>query len=254
MASLKKFFKTELPVSMKIAGADKLKEGLTDLLFLLILYLFFRSVYILLILPVCVIVYHQYNKKELVRKYKERINREFKDALAAIATALRAGLSAENALVESYKEMEIIYGTDAPICRELQIMVNQISLGIPLENIFDDFAARTKVDDIETFSSVFKIAKRTGGDMVEILHRTAEDIAAKMETKNEIEILISSKKLERNIMSLMPLLIILYIELTSGGMLAPLYGNIKGVIIMSVCLIIYAFAYFLSRKIMDIEV
>lgn len=239
---------------MKIAGADKLKELLTDLLFLLILYLFFRSVYILLILPVCVIIYHQYNKKELIRKYKERINREFKDALAAIATALRAGLSAENALAESYKEMVIIYGNDAPICRELQIMVNQVSLGIPLENIFDAFAERTGVDDIETFSSVFKIAKRTGGDLVEILHRTAEDIAARIETQNEIQVLISSKKLEQKIMSLMPLLIILYVELTSGGMLTPLYGNIKGVIIMSLCLIVYIFAYFLSRKIMDIEV
>ena len=254
MASLKKFFKTDIPVSMKITGTDRVKEVLTDLLFLLVLFLFFRSVYILLILPICVVFYHQYYKKELLRKYKERINSEFKDALAAIASSLRAGLSAENALSESYREMQVVYGADAPITRELQIMVNQITLGIPMENIFDEFAQRTKVDDIETFSSVFKIAKRTGGDMVEIIHRTAEDIAAKIDTKNEIQVLISSKKLEQNIMSLMPLLIILYIELTSGGMLAPLYGNLKGVVIMSICLISYVFAYFLSRKIMDIEV
>lgn len=239
---------------MKITRADKAKEVLADLLFLLVLYLFFRSAYILFILPFCAVFYHQYNKKELVRKYKERINSEFKDALAAIASALRAGLSAENALSESYREMQVVYGVNAPITLELQIMVNQISLGVPMENIFDEFAQRTKVDDIETFSSVFKIAKRTGGDMVEIIHQTAEDIAAKIDTRNEIQVLISSKKLEQNIMSLMPLLIILYIELTSQGMLSPLYGNLKGVVIMSVCLIIYVFAYFLSRKIMDIEV
>ena len=132
MASLKKFFKTDIPVSMKITGTDRVKEVLTDLLFLLVLFLFFRSVYILLILPICVAFYHQYYKKELLRKYKERINSEFKDALAAIASSLRAGLSAENALSESYREMQVVYGADAPITRELQIMVNQITLGIPM--------------------------------------------------------------------------------------------------------------------------
>ena len=233
---------------------DRIKEILMDLLFLLILYLFFRSVYILFFLPVCIFLFHKYNKKELIRKYKERINREFKDALLAISSALQAGFSAENALMESWKEMRIVYGEDAPICKELTVMINQISLGIPLETIFEEFASRTHVEDIATFSSVFQIAKRTGGDMVEVIKKTADDIASKIDTKNEICVLISSKKLEQNIMSVMPLGIILFLEVTSGNMLDPLYGNWKGVLVMSICLIVYALAYFLSRKIMDIEV
>ena len=172
----------------------------------------------------------------------------------ALSSALQAGFSAENALQESWKEMRIVYGEEAPICKELTVMVNQISLGIPLETVFEEFSNRTCVEDIATFSSVFQIAKRTGGDMVAIIRKTADDIASKIDTKNEISVLISSKKLEQNIMSAMPLSIILYLEITSGGMLDPLYGNWKGVLIMSLCLIVYVFAYFLSRKIMDIEV
>ena len=253
MAFLKKLFKPD-EVKIEISMADWIKEIVMDLLFLLILYLFFRSVYILFILPVCIVLFHQYSKKERIRKYKERIGCEFKDALIALSSALQAGFSAENALRESWKEMQIVYGDEAPICKELGIMVNQISLGIPLEIIFEEFSGRTQVEDIATFTSVFKIAKRTGGDMVEIIKKTADDIASKIDTKNEIRVLISSKRLEQNIMSFMPLLIILYLELTSGSMLDPLYGNWKGVIIMSLCLTVYAFAYFLSRKIMDIEV
>ena len=254
MAFLKNLLKPEEAISIEISIADRIKEILMDLLFLLILYLFFRSVYILFILPVCIFLFHKYNKKELIRKYKDRINREFKDALIALSAALQAGFSAENALQESWKEMQIVYGEDAPICKELTVMVNQISLGIPLETVFEEFSNRTCVEDIATFSSVFQIAKRTGGDMVAIIRKTADDIASKIDTKNEISVLISSKKLEQNIMSAMPLSIILYLEITSGGMLDSLYGNWKGVLIMSICLIVYVLAYFLSRKIMDIEV
>ena len=254
MAFLKNLWKSKESITIEISAADWIREILMDLLFLLVLYLFFRSVYILFILPVCIFLFHKYYKKELIRKYKERMNREFKDALLSLSSALQAGFSAENALQESWKEMQIVYGEDAPITRELTVMVNQVSLGVPLEAIFEEFSERTRVEDIATFSSVFQIAKRTGGDMVAVIRKTADDIASKIDTKNEIRVLISSKKLEQNIMSVMPLSIILYLEVTSGSMLDPLYGNWKGVLIMCFCMCIYAFAYFLSRKIMDIEV
>lgn len=148
----------------------------------------------------------------------------------------------------------MLHGEDSPIYKELTIMLNQISIGVSAEEIFRDFADRTQVEDIETFASVFSIAKRSGGDMVEIIKKTADDISAKIDTKNEIEVIISSKKLEQNIMMIIPVGIILYIDLTSGGLLDPLYGNIKGIMIMTACLAVYAAAILLGRRITRIEV
>lgn len=246
--------KTKKEKNKLYTAADKSKEVLMDLLFLVILYLFFKSVFILLIFPVCIFVYHKINKKKLVQKYKEKISVQFKDFLISLTASLRAGYSIENAVKEANKEMLIMYGTDAPICIESQKMINQISLAIPIEKVLEDFALRCDVEDISTFAAVFKIAKRTGGDMVEIIKKTTSDITSKIETKNEIAVLISSKKLEQNIMSIMPLAIICYVDLTSKGLLDPLYGNLKGVLIMSVCLALYALAYFIGQKIMKIEV
>ena len=56
------------------------------------------------------------------------------------------------------------------------------------------------------------------------------------------------------IMSLMPVGIILYLQMTSPGFLNVLYGNPFGIAAMSICLAIYATAYWLGRKIVDIEV
>ncbi|MCF0142174.1 MAG: type II secretion system F family protein [Parasporobacterium sp.] len=197
---------------------------------------------------------YRINKKEKVRARKEALRTQFSECLQSLAAALRAGFSVENALRECLSEMKTVYGEGSAIVRELEKMLNQLALGENAETVFNDFADRNDVDDIRTFAEVFSIARTSGGDMVEIIKKSAGDIAAKNDTINEINVVISAKKFEQNIMSLMPAAIILYIDLTSGGLLDPLYGNPLGVIIMTACLAVYAGAYILGRRICRIEV
>ena len=138
-----------------VSRRDRLAEIGVYLCFALILYLFFKSIFAFVLLPPGIVIYHRYNKKNLRKKYKETLNSQFKDALLSISAALRAGYSMENALKESAEEMRGMYGEASPIFRELKAMINQLSLGIPLEAVFSDFSKRTGVEDIETFSSVF---------------------------------------------------------------------------------------------------
>ena len=111
-------------------------------------------------------------------------------------------------MAESLKEMENMFDSDAEICIELRKMINKISLGISAEDVFDEFAQEMQTEDIFTFASVFRIAKRSGGDMVEIIRRTAGDIASKVDTANEISVMVSAKRLEQKIMMAMPLAMI----------------------------------------------
>ena len=230
------------------------KDILVLVVIISVIYLFYKSLYAeILVIPIF-IIYRKFAAKEEESKYKDKLDGQFKDALYSLSAALRAGYSVENALVESYKEMQLMYGDDAPICSELNIMINQMNLGANSEKVFLDFAGRTGLESTETFAEVFAIARKSGGDMVEIIKKTAGDIASKIETKNEISIMVTSKKFEQNIMSCMPVGIILYISLTSGGMLDPLYGNAAGIAIMTVCLGLYGFSFYLTRKILNIKV
>ena len=235
-------------------SVENLKEIAVDAGIFLLLYLFYKSLWVITLLLPCMVVYHQIHKKEMLLKKRALLSTQFKDMLDGLVASLRAGYSIENALSECEKELTIMYGEDSPICKELSMMLNQIHMGVTAEEVFHGFAKRSAVEDIAVFASVFSIAKRTGGDMVEILRKTAEDIGAKIDTQNEIAVLISSKKLELNIMTLIPMGIIVYIDLTSDGLLQPLYGNAAGIAIMTVCLGIYIAAVLIGRKIMKIEV
>ena len=59
---------------------------------------------------------------------------------------------------------------------------------------------------------------------------------------------------EQMIMSLMPAGIILYLQLASPGFLDMLYGNPFGIGAMSVCLAVYGTAYWMGKRIVEIEV
>ena len=127
-------------------------------------------------------------------------------------------------------------------------------LSVPLETLFLDLAERSQLEDIENFAAVLATAKRAGGDLSKIVQKTARMLTDKIEVRKEIEATVAAKKMEQVIMSMMPFGIILYMQLTSPGFLQILYGNLFGIITMSVCLGIYFFAYWMGCRIVDIEV
>ena len=60
--------------------------------------------------------------------------------------------------------------------------------------------------------------------------------------------------MEQRVMSIIPFVIILYLKFTAADFIQPLYGNAAGAAIMTVCLIIYTVSYYLSKRIVNIEI
>lgn len=194
-------------------------------------------------------------KKELLSKQKNELNTQFKDAIYAISSALNAGYSVEMSFKEAYRDLSLIYiNQNTPILKELEYIVRQIDVNIPVENLLYDFANRSGVEDIENFADVFITCKKTGGDIIKVIRNTSRVIVEKIEIKREINIVISSKKFEQKIMCLIPFGIILYLWVSSPGFLDVMYNTLGGMITMTICLMVYLLSWVLSKKIMEIEV
>jgi len=137
---------------------------------------------------------------------------------------------------------------------EFHVMCNQLQLKVPVEDLFTDLGNRSKIEDIETFAQVIQIAKRTGGNLDQILQDIWKTLSDKIDTKHDIDAGIAAKKYEQTIMSLMPAGIILYLQLTFPTLLSEMYTSTAGNIVMSFCLAVYGAAYLLGNHIVDIEV
>ncbi len=215
-------------------------------------YLFYRGVFIALLLGAGYGCYQIFAEKRRFRRQQEQeITLQFREGLLGISSALGAGYSIENAVREAEKDLALLYGQESLLAQEFSWMDKQMELNQPLETLFFEVAKRWNTEDMLHFAQVFQTAKRTGGDLIAITHSTAEKISEKIEVRREIQTLIAGKQMESKIMNLIPLAMIVYFWLCSPGFLDCLYTS-SGRPVMTVLLLLYLAAYYWSRKISDI--
>ena len=217
-------------------------------------YFFYRSIRWTCLLSPLVLVFLHVKKSVLCRKRKQKLCVQFKDTLNSINSSLQAGYSMENAFLEAYKDMAHYYGPESMIAKELFVVKMGIHSNQPVEELILDLGERSGVEDIRDFANVMMIGKRSGGNLNEIIRSSITVIEEKMETLEEIQAMLSSKKLEAGIMCVIPFFIILYMEVTSAGYFDSLYQTVGGNMLMSICLGIYITAIGIAGKIINIEV
>lgn len=217
-------------------------------------FLFYRSVIPVVFFLSGLWIYQRERKRNWIEKQKEKAEEQFLDGMRAVSNALFAGYSIENAVGEGAKELKKMYGEQEKIVEEFDRIKTQMELNQTIEKLFYDFAEKSELESISDFAQVFAAAKRTGGNLSEIIQNTNEWILEKNETKREIRICIAAKKSEQRIMSIVPCLILAYVGMTSPEFLDCLYHNLLGIIIMSVCLFVYLTAFVIGKKLVEIEV
>lgn len=217
-------------------------------------YFFYHSWIACLCLAPVLFLFLKDKKKELARKRRQELGIQFKDMILSVAASQKAGYSIENAFRESYRDMEMLYGAKSLICTEIRHIMAGLDNNVVLEKLLYDLGMRSHEPDIMQFADVFYIAKRSGGNMTDILAKTAVVIEQKMETDKEIQLMVSARRMEQRIMNAVPFLIIFYVSSTSRGFFDVLYHNLVGIAVMTVCLGLYGVAYRLSKRIVEIEV
>lgn len=218
-----------------------------------IAYFFYRSFIVFGILLFFTGFYFKVRKKDFIEDRRWKMTLEFKDAILCVSAGLRAGNVVENAFRKSWIELKTLLGEDSDVTEEFGNIARGLEHHMVLEEMLKDWAVRSGVEEIRDFAEIFGIAKRTGGNLREIISDSAGIISEKIEIRREIRVLLSSKQFEHRIMCLIPFFIMGYIGLTSKGYFDSLYHNLSGIGIMSACLLVYAVALFWGRRITSIE-
>lgn len=221
---------------------------------MIICYLFYDSwKACLLFVPFAIVEYRRMKKAKLEQR-RHQLNLEFKAMMESLVTSLNAGYSLERSFADSKRDLGLVYEKDAIIFNELDGILAGLKMNIPLESLLKDFGKRSGIEDIRNFANVVMAAKRSGGNLIRIIQKTVNSITDKMAVEEEIETLVTSKKLEVRIMMVMPYGIILYLRVTNGEFLEVLYHNALGVILMTVFLTVIYIADMWAGKIMEIKV
>ena len=217
-------------------------------------YSCYRSLtaFALFMVPAC--VYPVLYEKKWRQEQLGKLERQFKEAIQIMSGALSAGYSVENAVAVSVRELEQLYGPGEMIVREFARMAGELKMNRPVEEVFQSFADRSGLEEAERFSQIFQIAKRSGGRLVSIICRTVSIMEDRGQVKEEIRTMTASVQFEQKVMSVIPFLMIVYVDMTSPGFFQVMYDTAMGKIVMSCCLAVYLLSCYLSRKILNIKV
>ena len=92
-----------------------------------ILTLFYKNIILVIVVGVPVFSLGLVRlRREWQEKRRWQMNLEFKEGLQGIAAALSAGYSIENAIEESRKDLEVLYGNDSLLSQEFLIIITQL--------------------------------------------------------------------------------------------------------------------------------
>ena len=239
----------------RLGKKEWLRYGAEGVLYAALLnFVFYRSsLLFFLSLPVG-LCYPLLLKEELKKKRREELTLQFKDAILFLASCLNAGYSVENAFSEALKETDRLYGKESMISGEIRLLLHKIRLNRTVGDALLNFAERSGIRDVRSFAEVFLAARESGGELMKIIARTAEIISEKIRIREDILTATASRRLEQKIMSAIPVLMVVYLELTSPGYFDILYTTGIGRILMTVCLLVYLASLQMAKKFLEIPV
>lgn len=220
----------------------------------LIAFLFYRSYWAMLSSIIIIPFWLRKYRSNLASKQNAKKTVEFKEMMQLVGASLQAGYSIERAFKQSEREMGNLFSDDYVIRQSINRLNGKVAINIPAEKAFVEFADEIEMEEARTLAEILSFAKRSGGDYAKHIRGASIKIEEKLSVQQEIDTLTAEKRLELNIMSVMPIMILAYISISSPEFVEPLYGNMTGIIVMTICLCVYGLMLLLGEKIVHIEV
>jgi tight adherence protein B len=179
---------------------------------------------------------------------RNKFAEQLPDALQVIASALRSGHSFAGALAV------VVESSSEPMKSEMQRVVADEQLGIPLQQSLAVVAERMASRDVEQVALVAELQREAGGNSAEVVDRVAETVRERFELRRLIQTLTVQGRMSRWIVSALPIVIILILQIENPHYLHPLLASTAGKVVFGLAAAWAVAGSYAIKKIVDIKV
>ena len=183
-----------------------------------------------------------------IRRRRKKFTNQLGDMLTMVANALRAGFSFMQAFELISREM------DAPMGREVQLVVNEVNLGNTLESALDNMQRRVASPDFELVVTAVLIQRQVGGDLASILDTISETIAERVRMRREVMTLTAQGRASGWVLVIIPFALSGAIYVISPGYLDPLLTTEIGHMFIVGAVLLELIGIVVIRRIVDIKI
>jgi tight adherence protein B len=187
----------------------------------------------------------------VLRKRKARFRlflQKLPDAIDLMVSALRAGNSTMGALG--------IVANDAPepIRREFRTCFDEQSYGVDMRSAMGNMVDRVPLPDVRIITTAILIQKESGGNLAEVLDKTAEVIRDRFRVQDQIRVHTAQGRITGGILTALPIGIGVLLSFSNPAYLTLLFTEPLGHKMLAAGAVMNVIGWLLIRKIVNIEV
>ena len=182
------------------------------------------------------------------KRYYNRFNEQLPDALDLLSRAVRSGnaLSAGLAMIAEQ--------IDDPIKSEFAATVDEINLGLSMDEAMENLCERVPLPDLRFFSIAILVQKETGGNIGEILDNISRLIRERIEFKRHVSALTAEGRLSAIILVGLPIFMFIYMYLTNFDYISLLWKEKIGHYMIFGGIVLQIIGTYIIKRIVDIDI
>jgi tight adherence protein B len=181
----------------------------------------------------------------------KRFNNQLSDMLNLTVNGLRAGFSTLQALEAVSRELP------PPINEEFHRVVQEMQLGIPMEEALDHLLRRINSDDLDLVITAINVQREVGGNLAEILDSISFTIRERVRIKGEIAALTAQGRATAWVISAMPVILMGLLFLINREYIMQFFNpetRSCGLPLIILAAIMVITGFIATQKIVDIDI
>lgn len=175
-------------------------------------------------------------------------NEQLGDTINLLVNGIRAGYSMLQAMRAVSDEMA------PPISTEFGRVVQEVQLGIPLEEALDHMLRRVPSEDLDMMITAMNIQREVGGNLAEVLETISSTIRERVRIKGEIKALTAQGRISGYMIAAVPIVVAFLIYLINPEFMGILFEHICGHIMIGVAVLGIISGFLVINKVISIDV
>ena len=183
-----------------------------------------------------------------VTRQRSLFTDQMPDSMQIVASAMRAGHSFAGALAV------LVEDAPEPTRRELQRVIADERLGVPLDTAFASAVRRMKSKDLEQVALVATLQRETGGNTAEVIDRVTETVRERLAVRRLVATLTAQGKLSRWVLTAVPIVLLAFMTAVNPEYMNPLFSTSIGKVLLTASAVMVTAGSLVIKRIVNIKV
>ena len=213
----------------------------------LVSWVFCDQILISLLLAAMMLFLPRFALSRAVRARNDRFEQQLPDALLAISSAMRAGVSLGVAL------KQVVEHAEAPFSQEFGLVLREQRVGIALSEALTNLFQRIPLESIQMTTTLMRVATASGGSLADLLERLSMTIRARLHLNMKMRVLTSQGSMQAWIVGSLPLVLLVVLNVIDPYSIELMFTTTVGQVVLGVVTVLEIAGALMLKRILQIQ-